>query len=543
MNKTKILYNEEARSALLAGITKVSNAVITTLGPKGQNVALSTRYGAPSIVHDGVSVASRIFLEDPTEDEGAKLIKEAAQRTNQETGDGTTTSTLLTSEMVSLGMKFLTSGANGMTIRNGMEKALNMVTESVEADVADIKQDEWKDIATISAQDEEIGQKIADAFELVGTDGSIQVEEGAKDRIEIEHKEGLSFEEGFMSEYFITDYARMNTVYEDANVIVTDVNISSISQFKAIAKAWNKVGESNKPVIIVCGGMSNDLLAVAVANKMKAAFPIVVVKAPEQGDKRSQMLNDIALFTGSTFISSEAGMKLNDITHDDLGTAKKVVVDRYSTTLMADPDKEMIQARIDEIKSQIKHEDNEFNVEFAKRRIAKLTNGIAIIYVGGRTESETKELRERVYDAVGATRSAIEEGIVLGGGISLYNASEDVENSKEYQDMLLDKSIDQDFIFGMGIVLSSVKKSLIRLIDNSGDNSGRIIEQIKAKNKEEKTTDYGYNAYTGKVENLREKSIIDPFKVIRVALANAVSVAGSVLTTSCLVVEIPEKEE
>jgi len=534
MNKTRILYDQEARDALKNGVNKVARAVVTTLGPKGQNVALSTRYGVPSIVHDGVSVAKRIFLEDPAEDEGAKLVKEAAGKTNQLTGDGTTTVTLLTSEMVNRGMKFISSGANGMTVRKGMESAKKQIISNLRNESRDVKKSEWESIATISAQDDEIGSFISQAFNLVGTEGSIQVEEGAGDKIEIEHKEGFSFEEGYMSDYFITDYGRLNCVYDDANILVTDININNISQFKAIAQAWNKPGQNNKPIIIVCGGMSSDILAITATNKLKAAFPIVVVKAPDQGDRMAQILNDVALFTGAKMISAEAGMKLNEVKNEDFGMVKRVVVDKFSTTIMADPEKEHVDARIAEIKTQMKAETNEFNIEFLKKRMAKLTNGIAILYVGGKTESETKEIRERVYDAVGATRSAIEEGVVLGGGMALYNAAtENVTTSDSAED---------DFSFGAKLVIDSCLMPMRKLIENCGDDAGQMVERIQSINAADKSSSWGYNAYTSEICDLNEKNILDPFKVVRVALENSVSVAGSILTTACLIVDIEEEK-
>ncbi len=533
MGKTNILFKEDARQKLLTGVMKVADAVTTTLGPKGQNVLLSTPYGPPSIVHDGVTVAEKIDLIDPEENEGAKLIKDVAKKTNDATGDGTTTVTLLTSEMIKEGVKLVTAGANGMILRDGMNAARDAILKDLKSHSETVKKEDWVSVATISAQDKEIGEKVAEAFNIVGMEGAIQVEEGGTEKIEVQHKEGMTFEKGYLSYNFSTDFDRLEAAYNDALVLITDYNITSPDQFRAIIKAWGVSVQSVRPLLIICSSMSTELLIATLKNKFENALPVVVVQAPEMGDRKSQVLSDIAVFTDGKFISEQLGNRLEDLTPEDLGKSSKIVVDKESTTIIAKTDKDLIEARVQEIKALQENEDNEFNKEFLKKRIAKLTNGIAVIYSSGKTDTETKELRERINDAVGATRSAIDEGIIIGGGMAFYQAQQRVSEAMDFS--LTDE---RDFQLGFEIVLKACAKPVRKLIENSGDDPGAILQIIKMK----RGSGYGYNAYTGEVEKLKESKVIDPLKVARVALENAVSIAGSFISTGCSIVEHPDKE-
>lgn len=533
MNKTDLRFNEDVRKDIIAGVTKIADAVVTTLGPKGQNVLISSEYGAPAVVHDGVTVASYINLENERENQAALLIKQSAQKSNLDTGDGTTSTVLLASEITKKGVSLVSSGMNGMNIRKGINLAIADVVGLLKKMAKPVKQAEWKDIATVSAQDEEIGEIVAQAFKEIGKDGSIQVEEGGNGRVDIEVQEGMSFESGYVNYHFVTNYSSMTAVYEEARLLITDRQVTSDADLQAIAKI---ISTEQRPLVIISEGLSDRVLVTLAQNKVQNGYQILPINPPEFAQKRSQMLEDIAIATGAKLISKDLGMKVSDASVSDLGYIKKIVVDHNSTIISFDPAtaKSLVKDRIAVIKSQLEKEDNEFNQEFLRKRIAKLSSGVAVIFAGGKTDVESKELRERIKDAVGATRSAIEEGIVVGGGTALYQIA------KELSGKVHDNT---EIAAGYRIVLDSLTKPLEMLAKNSGKNSGQIMEQINNLTEADGTLDWGFNAYTEEVSNLKMDKIFDPVKVIRVAVENAGSTAGALITTACSVVQIKKEEK
>lgn len=530
LNKTKLQFNEEVRTSILSGVRKINDAVVTTLGPKGQNVLISSEYGAPAVVHDGVTVASYINLEDEQENQAALLIKQAAQQSNKETGDGTTTTVLLAAEITEQALQLVTAGMNGMSLRRGIQDAVRDVVSKLNDLAHPVSQEEWKDIATISAQDPEIGEIVAEAFEKVGRDGSIQVEQGAKGKVEIEHQQGMSFESGYVSPYFaIGEGEQMTVVYEEARLLISTRSVSSDSDLAAIAKI---ASTEQRPLIIIAESLSDRVLTTLLQNKFKNGLQVVAINPPEFGDRRTQVMEDIALVTGARLITKEMGLKVSDASVSDLGYVKKIVVDKDSTVLSFDPDssKSLVEERVENLKKQLAKEDNEFNRVFIEKRIARLTGGIAVIFAGGKTDVESKELRARIDDAVGATRSAIEEGVIIGGGTAFYHISRELAKK--------DLSGDKEYIAGYEVVLKALEKPLEMLVKNSNQNPGMIMERINNTNEADHTLDWGFNAYTGQVDNLKIAKVLDPVKVVRVAIENAASAAGALITTACSVVQI-----
>jgi chaperonin GroEL len=524
----QIKYGDEARKSLLKGIDSVARAVVTTLGPKGRNVALDRKWGAPNIVHDGVSVAKDIELPDPFENMGAQIVKEASSKTNDNAGDGTTTSTLLAQYMSQIGMKNVTAGANPMLIKKGIEKAVVSVVEELKSLSKPIKnQEEISQVASISAGDPEIGAKIAEALNKVGRDGVVTVEEGKGLEIEIEYKEGMQFDRGYASAYFVTNPERMEAELENPYILLTDKKVSSIQDLLPFLEKFVKV---SKTLVIIADEIEGEALATLVVNKLRGTFSVLAVKAPGFGDRRKELLEDIAILTGATVISEDTGRTFESIEITDLGQAEKVWADKDNARIIGGKgDKKAIQARIAMIKRQIGETDSDFDKEKLEERLAKLSGGVAQINVGAATEVELNDKKERVKDAVGATKAAIEEGIIPGGGVALLRAKRALEK--------LEVS-NKDEQIGIDIVKDSLEQPLRWLIRNAGEDDGYIMKKIE----EQKDVDYGFNVLTSEFGSMTKFGILDPLKVTRSALQNAASVAMMVLTTECLVTDLPEEK-
>ena len=525
----QILYSEEARAKLKAGVDKLTSAVATTLGPKGRNVALDKKWGAPNVVHDGVTVAKEIELEDPFENMGASLVKEAASKTSDVAGDGTTTATVLAQAMVEEGLKNITAGANPMILKRGVEKA----TETVVAELKKMAKkvaggDEIEKIATISAADPVIGKMIAEALGKVGSDGVVTVEEGKGLELSVEYKEGMEFDRGFVSAYFVTDPDKMQAVVEDANILITDQKIASLNDLLQFLENFVKVSKS---LVIIADEVEGEALATLVVNKLRGTFNVLAVKAPGFGDRRKEMLEDIATLTGGTVISEDMGRKLESVTVEDLGKADRVVSDKDDTIIVGGKgSKAAIEGRIKQIRNELSTTDSDFDKEKLEERLAKLSGGVAVINVGAATEIELKEKKERVDDAVHATKAAVEEGYVVGGGVAL------IRSMKVLEKMGLDGETDERI--GIEIVRDSLEKPLAMIATNAGVDAGWAVKEV-----EKAQGNIGLNALTGKFEDLVIAGVIDPVKVTRIALQNAASVAMMILTTEALVTDLPEKEK
>ncbi len=525
----QLKFSDDARQALLAGINIVAKAVVTTLGPKGRNIALDKKWGAPSIIHDGVSVAKEIELEDPFENMGAQLVKEAAEKTNDAAGDGTTTATLLAQQMTAAGMKNVTAGANPMILKRGMEKAVEAVIAELEKAAKPIKsQDEITQVATISAGDEVIGSKIAEALEKVGRDGVVTVEEGKGLTIDIDYKEGMEFDRGYSSAYFVTNPERMEAEVSDAYILLTDKKISSIQDLLPFLEKFVKV---SKNLVIISEDIEGEALATLVVNKLKGTFNVLAIKAPGFGDRRKAMLEDIAVLTGGTVISEDTGRTFESVEISDLGQADKVWSDKDRSRIIGgNGNKKEIDARVAMIKRQIEETESDFDREKLQERLAKLSGGVAVINVGAATEAELNDRKERVKDAVGATKAAIEAGIVPGGGVALLKA-------RKVLDKLTSDVTDEQI--GIDIVRKSLEQPVRWLAKNAGEDDGYVLRKIENSD----VSDYGYNAYTGEFGSMTKFGVLDPVKVTRNALRHAASVAMMVLTTEGLVTDIPEKKD
>jgi len=525
----QLKYSEEARKSLLAGIEVVAKAVVTTLGPKGRNVALDKKWGAPNIVHDGVSVAKEIDLADPFENMGAQIVKEAAEKTNDAAGDGTTTSTLLAYEMSKTGMKNISAGANPMIVKRGIDRAVDAAVGSLKKMAKPIKgQEEISQVATVSAGSESIGKKIAEALEKVGRDGVVTVEEGKGFDIEIEYKEGMEFDRGYASPYFVTNPEKMEAEVENAYILLTDKKISSIQELLPFLEKFVKV---SKNLVIIADEIEGEALATLVVNKIRGTFNILAIKAPGFGDRRKEILEDIAVLTGGVVISEDAGRTFESVEVADLGQVDKVWADKDNSQIIGGKgERKAIDARVKMIKSQIAESDSDFDREKLEERLAKLSGGVAQINVGAATEIELNERKERVKDAVGATKAAIEEGIVPGGGVAFLKARQEVERLK---------TEDEDEQVGMDIVKNALEQPLRWLVRNAGEDDGYILRKIL----EKKNSDFGYDVLNGKFGSMIEFGLLDPLKVARSALQNAASVAGMVLTTEALITDIPEEEK
>ncbi len=524
---TKLLrFGEDARRALEAGVDKLADAVAITLGPKGQNVVLDKKWGAPTITNDGVTIAKEIELEDPWQNLGAQLTKEVATKTNDVAGDGTTTATVLARAMVKGGMKNVAAGANPMALKRGIEKATAAVVEAIEGQAKDIEsKEEIAQVAGLSAADAEIGGVIAEALDKVGKDGVVTVEESNTFGIELEFTEGMQFDKGYISPYFITDQERMEAVLDDPYILLVNKKIASAQE---LLPPVEKVLQAGKPLVVVAEDIEGEALATLVVNKIRGTFNAAAIKAPGFGDRRKAMLQDIAILTGGQVISEEVGLKLENVTLDLFGQARKVVVTKDNTTIVEGAGSEAdVQGRINQIKAEIEKTDSDWDREKLQERLAKLAGGVAVVKVGAATEVELKEKKHRIEDAVSATRAAVEEGIVPGGGVTLIRAEQALEK--------LD--LEGDEATGAAIVHEALSHPARRIATNAGYEGSVIVARIRSE------ADNGFDAARGEWVDMMKAGIIDPAKVTRSALQNAASIAALVLTTESAVVEKPEEEE
>ena len=523
----EISYDLEARNALKAGVDKLADAVKVTLGPKGRNVVIEKKFGAPTVTKDGVTVAKEVELEDKLEDVGAQMVKEVASKTSDVAGDGTTTATVLAQSLVAEGLKNVTAGANPMSITRGIDAAAHAVVEALQGqskDLPDSKQ--IANVGKISANnDEEIGEKIAEAMEKVGKDGVITVEESKTAETFLETVEGMQFDRGYLSPYFVTNSDNMEAEMDEAYLLIYDKKISNM---KDLLPLLEKVVQTGKPVTIIAEDVEGEALATLVVNKLRGTFKVLAVKAPGFGDRRKAMLEDIAVLTGGTVISEDAGYKLENATLDYLGTCKRVVSDKDNTTIVGgNGDTSAIKARINEIKVQIDKTSSDYDREKLQERLAKLSGGVAVINVGAATEVEMKEKKARVEDALHATRAAVEEGIIPGGGVALLRTAPALDKVK----------VDEEEAVGVDIMRRALDAPLRQICANAGVEPSIVAQAVR-----EGKDDFGYDARTGEYVNMFKAGIIDPTKVARVAVQNATSIAGMILTTEAAVTEIPEKE-
>src|SRR5258708_2233192 len=525
----QLKFGDEARKPLLKGIETVARAVVTTLGPKGRNVALDKKWGAPSIIHDGVTVAKEIELPDPFENMGAQIVKEADSKTNDAAGDGTTTSTLLAYVMAQQGFRNVTAGVNPMIVKKGMEKAVLAAVAALKKQSKPIKtKEEIEQVAKISAGDDAIGAKIAEAIEKVGKDGVVTVEEGSGFEIEILYKEGMEFDKGYASAYFATNSEKMEAEIENPYILITDKKISAIEELLPFLEKFVKV---SKNLVIIADDIEGQALTTLVVNKLRGTINILAIKAPGFGDRRKEMLDDIAILTGATVIAEDTGRKFESVEVTDLGQAEKVWADKDNSRIIGGKGTaSLLKARITSLRKQIQENTSEFDREKLEERLAKLAGGVAVINVGAATEVELNEKKERVKDAVGATKAAIEEGIVAGGGVALLRARASLVTLKPKN---------EDEKIGIKIVKDALEQPLRWLIKNAGEDDGYIVKKIE----ESKENDFGYDVMTGKFGSMLKMGILDPLKVTRSALTNAASVTGMVLTTECLVCDLETPED
>lgn len=525
----QLKFSKDARDALLKGIDIVAKAVVTTLGPKGRNVALDKKWGAPNIVHDGVSVAKEIDLPDPFENMGAQLVKEAASKTNDNAGDGTTTSTLLAQVMTQMGMKKVNAGANPMIVKKGIEKSVEAVVVELKKMAKPIKDmGEITQVATISAGDETIGSKIAEALDKVGRDGVVTVEEGKGLTIDIEYKEGMEFDRGYASAYMVTNADKMEAEIENPYILLTDKKITAISDLLPFLEKFVKVSKS---LVIIADEIEGEALATLVVNKLRGTFNVLAIKAPGFGDRRKEVLEDVAALTGGVVISEDTGRNFESIEVTDLGRADKVWADKDNARIIGGKgDKAVIDSRVASIRKQIEATDSDFDKEKFEERLAKLTGGVAQINVGAATEVELNDKKERVKDAVGATKAAVEEGIVPGGETAFLRAREAIKKIKATKG---------DEQFGLDIVYDALAEPIKWLAKNAGDDEDQVLKKVLAS----KDSDFGYNALTSEFGSMIKMGIVDPVKVSRSALQNAASVAMMVLTTEGLITDIPEEKK
>jgi chaperonin GroEL len=528
----QILYSEEARGLLKKGVDKLANAVKVTLGPKGRNVVMERSYGSPVVTKDGVSVAKEIELEDKVENMGAEMVKEVASKTNDLAGDGTTTATILAQAMIGEGLKLVSSGVSPILIKNGIEKKVADIVEKLKAMSKPIKsKEEIEQVASISANDKEIGAKIADAMEKVGKDGVVTVEEGQSFGVEVEIVEGMQFDKGYSSPYMITDADSMKAEYEDAYILITDKKIASLQE---ILPLLEKVAQSGKKdLVIIAEEIEGEALATFVVNKIRGTFNVLGIKAPGFGDRRKSMLEDIAVLTGGKVISEEIGLKLENAEITDLGQARKVVATKENSTIVEGKgDQDKIKARVEQIKKEIENSDSDFDKEKLQERLAKLAGGVAVIKVGAATETEMKEKKDRIEDALNATRAAQEEGVVPGGGLALAQAGNAFAG-------LADKKNEDP---GARIVDAAILEPIKQIAANAGKDGSLILYNIIRENSEGKKN-IGYNAAADKFEDMVESGIIDPTKVVRSALENAASAAIMFLTIETVIVDKPAEKE
>ena len=529
MAAKQLRYDQEARQSILEGVQKLSRAVKATLGPRGRNVVLDKKFGSPTITKDGVTVAKEIELQDPFENMGAQMVREVASKTSDVAGDGTTTATVLAEAIYREGLKNVTAGANPTTLKRGIDAAVVRITEALRKQSKTVKDSaEIAQVATISANgDDSIGKIIAEAMDKVGKDGTITVEEAKSIETSLDVVEGMQFDKGYLSPYFVTNAETMEAILEDAYVLLFEKKISSLQDLLPLLQT---VAKSGRPLVIIAEEVEGEALATLVVNKLRGTLQIAAVKSPGFGDRRKAMMEDIAVLTGGKFITEDLGLKLEGVQVSDLGRAKRIVIDKDNTTIVEGAGKTSdIQGRISQIRRQIEETTSDYDREKLQERLAKLAGGVAVINVGAATESEMKEKKARVEDALHATRAAVEEGIVAGGGVALIRAQVSLDDLK----------LSADEAIGVDIVRRSCEAPLRQIVDNAGGREGSVVvsevKKLKGNN--------GYDAATGEYKDLVKAGIIDPTKVTRFALQNAASIAGLLLTTECMITEIPEKKE
>jgi chaperonin GroEL len=526
----QIVYHDDARSAILRGVNALADAVKVTLGPKGRNVIIDKKFGSPTITKDGVTVAKEIDLKDPIENLGARMVREVASKTSDVAGDGTTTATVLAQAIYREGIKSVTAGMNPMELKSGIDRAVEVVVEEVKKLSKPVKGTMIAQVGTISANsDETIGKIIAEAMEKVGKDGVITVEESRSMETSLEVVEGMRFDRGYLSPYFVTDSERMEAVLEDAYILSFEKKISSMKDLLPILE---KVAQQGKPLVIIAEEVEGEALATLVVNKLRGTLKVAAVKAPGYGDRRKAMLEDISCLTGGKAITEDLGIKMENLKLEDLGRAKKIVIDKENTTIIEGAGKAKdIEARVKQIRTQVEETTSDYDREKLQERLAKLVGGVAVIRVGSATETEMKEKKARVEDAMHATKAAVEEGIVPGGGVALLRAIPALEKLME------GKSLSEDQKAGAQIIRRAIEEPMRWIATNAGKEGSIIVAKVR-----EMKTDEGYNARTDKYENLTEAGVIDPAKVVRFAIQNASSIAGLLLTTEAVVAEIPEKK-
>ncbi|AKV70780.1 MAG: chaperonin GroEL [Microcystis sp. M54BS1] len=525
-----IIYNEDARRALEKGMDLLAEAVAVTLGPKGRNVVLEKKFGAPQIVNDGITIAKEIELEDHIENTGVALIRQAASKTNDVAGDGTTTATVLAHAIVKEGLRNVAAGANPISLKKGIDKAADFLVSQIAKHAKPVE--DSKAIAQVGAisagNDDEVGQMIASAMDKVGKEGVISLEEGKSMTTELEITEGMRFDKGYISPYFVTDTERMECVFEDPAILITDKKIGLVQDLVPILE---QVARQGKPLVIIAEDIEKEALATLVVNRLRGVLNVTAVKAPGFGDRRKAMLEDIAVLTGGQVISEDAGLKLETTKIDSLGTARRITMNKDTTTIVAEGNDVAVKTRCEQIRRQIEETDSSYDKEKLQERLAKLAGGVAVIKVGAATETEMKDRKLRLEDAINATKAAVEEGIVPGGGTTLAHLAPQLETwAKE--------TLHHEELTGALIVSRAIAAPLKRIAENAGQNGAVIAERVK-----EKPFNVGYNAATGEFSDMFEAGIVDPAKVTRSALQNAASIAGMVLTTECIVVDKPEKEK
>ena len=526
----QLLYSDEARRKILAGVEKLSRAVVVTLGPKGRNVVLDKKFGSPTITKDGVTVAKEIELEDPFENMGAEMVKEVASKTSDNAGDGTTTATLLAEAIYREGLKNVTAGANPMALKRGIDKAVEEVVEQLKKISKTIGKDkkEISQVASIAANnDKAIGDQIAEAMDKVGKDGVITVEEAKSTETTVKVVEGMQFDQGYLSPYFVTDAEKMEAVFEDPYILINEKKISNIKEMLPLLE---RIAKTGRPLVIIAEEVEGEALATLVINKIRGTFQCCAVKAPGYGDRRKAMLEDIAVLTGGLAITEDLGKKLENIDVNDLGRAKRVTIDKDNTTIVEGAGKTSdIKGRIEQLKAQISKSDSDYDKEKLQERLAKLSGGVAVINVGAATETEMKEKKARVEDAMHATRAAVEEGIVPGGGVALLRCIPALDKMK----------LSGDEQIGVDIVKRALEEPIRHIVENAGLEGSVVAEHVK----NEKDAAVGYDVMQNDYVDMIKSGVIDPTKVTRTALQNASSIAGLLLTTECVITDIPEKEK
>ncbi|MDQ3008333.1 MAG: chaperonin GroEL [bacterium] len=528
MAAKQLLFGDEARQKMLIGINKLASAVTTTLGPRGRNVAIDKAWGAPTVIHDGVTVAKEITLEDKFENMGAQLVKEAASKTNDVAGDGTTTATLLAQKIAGKGMKYVTAGTNPMLMKAGIDRAVDLVVAEIRRLAKPVKEADWEKVATISAQNVIVGQKVAEAMKLVGKDGVVEVEEGKTLEITIEHKEGMEFDKGYASAYFAMGKENMEAEIKAPYILITDQKISAIQDLLPMLE---KLMQVSKDLVIIADDIDGEALTTLVVNTMRGAFNALAVKAPGFGDRRKAMLQDIAVLTGAQFISADTGRQLKDVTVEDLGRADSVRAGKDWTRIVGGKGTQAdIDARLSQIDAEVEKTTSDFDKEKLMERRAKLTGGIAVIQVGASTEIEMKNLKERATDAVEATRAAIDSGIIPGGGVTFIQAAKVLTNVKADH---------PDEQAGIDLIKSVLEEPMRMLARNSGVDDGWVVRSIMEKN----DPTYGFNALTNEFGDMVKAGVIEPALVETAALENAASAASMILTTECLITDLPEKDK